>query len=46
MSGRSTTGTVVPGSASAWLRHDPDPTAQGRVFCIPQAGSGSSVFDR
>lgn len=31
---------------SAWLRREPDPRARGRIFCIPQAGSGSNVFDR
>ena len=30
---------------SAWLTRDPCAAAAGRVFCIPQAGGGTSVFD-
>lgn len=40
------TGPVLPAPASTWLRGDPDPAARARVFCIPQAGSSSVVFDR
>lgn len=29
---------------SAWLQRPPSPTAAGRVFCIPHAGCGTSVF--
>jgi surfactin synthase thioesterase subunit len=29
---------------SVWLQRSPSPTAAGRVFCIPHAGCGSSVF--
>jgi surfactin synthase thioesterase subunit len=32
-------------NATSWLRRAPS-AASGRVFCIPQAGSGTSVFDR
>jgi surfactin synthase thioesterase subunit len=31
---------------SVWLQRAPSTGAAGRVFCIPQAGSGTSVFDR
>jgi len=33
-------------SASIWLQRTPAPDAAGRVFCIPQAGCGTSVFGR
>lgn len=29
---------------SVWLQRAPSPTASGRVFCVPHAGCGSSVF--
>jgi len=30
--------------ASPWLQRPPSPTVAGRVFCIPHAGCGASVF--
>jgi surfactin synthase thioesterase subunit len=30
---------------SIWLQRAPSPEASGRVFCIPHAGSGASIFD-
>ncbi len=29
---------------TTWLQRTPSPTASGRVFCIPHAGCGASVF--
>ena len=33
-------------SKSPWLHREPSPDVAGRLFCIPQAGCGTSVFDR
>lgn len=32
-------------ATSVWLRRPPSAAAAGRVFCIPQAGCGTNVFD-
>ncbi|MFI0939405.1 thioesterase II family protein [Streptomyces sp. NPDC021020] len=31
---------------TAWLQRSPSPTVAGRVFCIPHAGCGGSVFEK
>ncbi len=34
-----------PSGPTIWLQRAPSATAAGRVFCIPQAGYGTSVFE-
>jgi surfactin synthase thioesterase subunit len=36
----------TPVKPPTWLNRTPSPTVAGRVFCIPQAGCGTSVFDK
>lgn len=36
---------VEPVSSSGWFRiYEPNPAATRRIFCLPQAGAGASVF--
>lgn len=32
-------------TATTWLQRVPSPTAVGRVFCLPHAGSGTNIFE-
>ncbi|OZV77361.1 thioesterase [Micromonospora echinospora] len=34
-----------PAANPVWLQRSPSPAAAGRVFCIPQAGCGTNVFE-